>query len=136
MSLDLRPRVVFHTALGAVEAIIDPTEALSGNVVLPNLGSVPYTIQPGFPASAMVLQLPLYGPVTVPLNLFEAGSGEQSVVTLPVLGDVPYELTLGPPALAPGETMYETVTGFVADPMLWIGLATLGAFWLLSRRRA
>lgn len=136
MSLDLRPRVVFHTALGAVVALVDPTEALNGNVVLPNIGSVPYHIQPGFPASAMILTLPIYGDVTVPLNILDAGSGEQSVVTLPVLGDIPYEITLGPPILAPGETAYEAVTGFVGDPLLWVGLALLGTFWLLSRKTA
>lgn len=136
MSLDLRPRVVFHTALGAVEAIIDPTEALSGNVVLPNLGSVPYHIQPGFPASTMILTLPFYGDVTVPLNILDAGSGAQSVVTLPVLGDIPYEITLGPPILAPGETAYETVTGFVGDPMTWalVGLGIVAVVMLWRRR--
>lgn len=137
MSLDLRPRVVFHTALGVVVALIDPTEALAGNVVLPNLGSVPYSIYPSFPASTMVLAVPLYGDVAIPLNFMSAGSGERSAVDLPLLGEVPYEITLGPPVLAPGETAYETVAGFVSSPTTWMVAAGAGALvlWLLLGKR-
>lgn len=123
--LDLRPRVVFYPPGGAVVVLVDPTDATHGNVVLPMLGSIPYDLALGFPESTMLLHVPMYGDVSVPLNLM-GGSGP-SVVTLPMIGDVPYELTLGPPTIPEGGLFTDTLAGSLdyALPLLGIGALVL-----------
>ena len=121
--LDLRPRVVFHTAAGAVVVLVDPTSVNQGTVSLPLLGAVPYDLVYGIPESIMTLHVPYYGDVAIPLNPFGGGP---SVVTLPVIGDVPYEIVLGPPELAPGSTWQDTLSAGIGVAGPWVfGLAAV-----------
>jgi hypothetical protein len=132
---DLRPRVVFHPPGGAVAVLVDPTTATSGNVVLPGYGAVPYDVFVDFPISHMILHLPMYGDFDVPLNLLATGGGA-SYISLPLIGDVPYEIVLGPPDIAPGGYLSDTIAsaGMAVGPWAIAGVVALGA-WFLSRRR-
>lgn len=101
-AVDVRPYVTFYTSAGAVPVAIDPTSVLSGNVVFPVVGAVPYDLD--IVSFSMILHVPAYGDVVIPLSV--GGGGGQSTVTIPGLGDVPYEVSIGPPAgaLVPGAT--------------------------------
>ena len=130
MSLDIRPRIVFHPPGGAVVLLVDPTEPLAGMVEFPLLGGIPYRIELGFPVSDVVLTFPMGAEVSIPLDVTQIGSGPAEI-QVPVLGAVPYEVVIGPPALAPEEHLGAgwSLTGWPAV------LAVIGAAWLLARRR-
>lgn len=95
MAFDLRPRVVFHTSLGAVVVTVDPTTPLGGQVQIPGIGNVPYDIDVTGPT--MIVHLPVYGDAIIPL----IPSGGTTPLTIPGLGDVTYEVVFGPVDIPP-----------------------------------
>lgn len=136
-AVDIRPYVTFYTQAGAVPVVIDPTSVLQGNVVFPVVGNVPYDLDVF--GRQMILHVPLYGDVLVPLfGALSGGAGEgggQSNVNIPGLGDTPYEVTFGPPALPAGSLATTTgllsVVGGGILPLVLIGGL---AFFLLRKR--
>jgi hypothetical protein len=104
---DLRPRVIFHTAAGAVVVTVDPTSAVGGNAIFPVLGAVPYYVDIDtttvIPTPRVVLQFPT-GAYPIPIDLSGlGGGGGLTPLSLPGLGDVTYEVVMGPPQLDESE---------------------------------
>ncbi|MCI0371229.1 MAG: hypothetical protein L0214_07570 [candidate division NC10 bacterium] len=137
--LDLRPRLVLHTAAGAVVVLVDPTTALSGTATFPGLGAVPYDVVPDFPVAQVVLHVPVYGDVALPIDLTALGGpAGPSEVDLPVLGRTPYEVVLGPPAIPPEQmatagSAFEALAGGSAG--LVAGAVILGLLaWKWGRK--
>lgn len=128
-AVDVRPYVTFFTGAGAVSLIIDPTTLLSGVVVFPVVGSVPYDLD--IINWQLILHVPLAGDVPVPL--FGGGSGN-GTVAIPGLGDIPYEITFGPPALPPSALFSSSnllgVLGGGVLPLLFIGFG----LWFLWKK--
>ena len=131
-AVDVRPYVTFYTSAGVVPVAIDPTTVLSGNVIFPIVGAIPYDLD--IVSFSMILHVPAYGDVVIPLSV--GGGGGQSTVTIPGLGDVPYEVSIGPPAgaLVPGavfsmSNLFSFAGGSIL-PLAFIGLAA----WLLLKR--
>jgi hypothetical protein len=128
--LDLRPRVIFYTASGAVIVTIDPASMFGGSVILPGLGAVPYDLDVA--TQRMILHVPGYG--DAPINLYGGGGG--NTVTLPILGTVLYEVTIGPPDIPIEQqaTVTQAYLGAGLGAILpWIiGGAVV---WVLWRRR-
>lgn len=93
--LDLRPRVVFWTAAGAVVVLIDPTTVVSGNAVFPMIGAVPYAldVDPLTGSPNVRLDFPT-GPILLPISF---GGGQGGSLEIPGLGPATYEVTIGPP---------------------------------------
>jgi len=129
--LDIRPRVVFYTASGAVIVTIDPASMFGGSVILPGLGAVPYDLD--MSTQRMILHLPAYGDVPIALT----GGGGGNTVTLPILGTTLYEVTFGPPDIPIEQqaTVQSAYLGATLGTILpWvIGGLAIWAFW---RRRA
>jgi hypothetical protein len=130
-AVDVRPYVTFYTSAGAIPVAIDPTSVLSGQVIFPVVGAIPYDLD--IVSFAMVLHIPAYGDLSIPLSVTGGGS---STVNIPGLGDVPYEVSIGPPAgaLVPGgvfsmSNLFSFAEGSIL-PLLFIGAA---AYFLLKR---
>lgn len=136
-SLDLRPRVVLHTSAGAVIILVDPERLESGNVVFPApLGSVPYRIVYDFPVSTIILDFPVYGPVSLPVSLTAMGESGSQTVELPLLGPAQYEVVLGPPDIPPENVASTTdVVGAALTSPGVIMLALAAVLGLLLLRR-
>jgi len=132
-AVDVRPYVTFYTSSGAVPVVIDPSSILSGQVIFPVVGAVPYDLD--IVGWSMVLHVPLAGDVAVPLYGGAGGQGG-GTVSIPGLGDVPYEVSIGPPAgaMVPGGVFSTTnllsFAGSSILPLVLIG----GALWFLLRR--
>lgn len=127
-AVDIRPFLTLYPPGGAVSIIVDPTSLLTGSVLFPALGAVPYDID--LVSAAVVLRLPLYGDVAIP---FMGGGGGSSSVSIPGLGNVPYEWTIGPPMLPPG-AMFSTSNLFGSlSGILPIALLVIGAFFLIKK---
>ena len=130
-AVDVRPYVTFFTQAGAVPVVIDPSSLLSGSVIFPVVGAIPYDLD--IVGWNMVLHVPMAGDVAVPLF---GGGGGGGTVTIPGLGDVPYEVSIGPPAGAqvPGAVFSTTnllsFAGSSVLPLVLIGAAA----WFLLRR--
>ena len=130
-AVDVRPYVTFYTSAGAVPVAIDPTTVLSGNVIFPVVGAIPYDLD--IIGWNMVLHVPYAGDVAVPL--FGGGSGS-STVSIPGLGDVPYEVSIGPPAgaLVPGGTFSASnLLSFAGSSILPLALIGVAAYFLLRK---
>jgi hypothetical protein len=126
--VDIRPFLTLYPPGGAVSIIVDPTSLLSGSVLFPALGAVPYDID--LVSASVVLHLPLYGDVAIPLM---GGGGGSNAVNIPGLGDVPYEWTIGPPML-PAGAMFSTSNLFGSlSGVLPIALIALAAFFILKK---
>jgi hypothetical protein len=129
-ALDVRPYVTFYTSAGAVPVAIDPTTAVSGNVLVPGLGAIPYDID--IITMRMILHLPMAG--DYPVDLLGGGSGS---LTVPGMGDIPYEVSIGPPALPAGAVVSGSsllaVGATTALPLLLIGGLVL--VLMMGRRR-
>lgn len=125
--VDIRPFLTLYPPGGAVSIIVDPTSLLSGSVLFPALGAVPYDID--LVSTSVVLHLPLYGDVAIPL----LGGGGGGSVNIPGLGNVPYEWTIGPPML-PAGAMFSTsnLLGSLSGILPIALLAVAG--WLLIRK--
>lgn len=132
MGLDLRPRIVLYPPGGAVVILVDPTSALGGTVQFPLLGSVPYDMLPGFPVSTLMLHVPYYGDVPVPIDILSLGGNGPSSVDIPMLGAVPYEITLGPPRLPEGSLLTDTVST-MGMPLVLLGVAAVAVWWIVRR---
>lgn len=131
-AVDVRPYVTFYTSAGAVPVAIDPTTVLSGNVIFPVVGAIPYDLD--IVSFSMILHVPAYGDVVIPLG-FGSGGG-QSTVAIPGLGDVPYEVSIGPPAgaMVPGGTFsMSNLFSSVGGSILPIALIGLVAFLLMRK---
>lgn len=137
--LDLRPRVLFHTAAGIVVVLVDPANAVSGTALFPIIGAVPYAIDfdptQVFPQPRIRLDFPT-GPYYIPVDLTALGSGSGGSLTIPGLGDATYEIVLGPPDIPPDQL---ASTGSLLSfglsqywPYLLLGV---GVVILFARRR-
>lgn len=128
MALDLRPRVVFHTSLGAVVTIVDPATPFGGVIQVPGVGNVPYDVD--WTAPSMTVHLPTYGDQVIPL----IPTGGPSSFSIPGLGDVTYEVVFGPVDIPPEQlaSTYALTIGF--NPWI-IGLAGIAVFLLMRPKR-
>lgn len=133
MALDLRPRVVFHTSVGAVVVTVDPSTPLGGVVQIPGVGNVPYDVNPwdlNVGGPSMTVHLPVYGDSVIPL----LPSGSSQPMSVPGLGDVTTEVVFGPVDIPP-EQMANIGSLFSlagAAPFLLIAVA---AFLILKPKR-
>ena len=75
-AVDVRPYVTFYTQAGAVPVAVDPTTVLSGNVVFPVVGAVPYDLD--IISFSMILHVPVAGDVAIPLGV--GGGGGRSKI--------------------------------------------------------
>lgn len=125
MPVDLNPRIVFHTAYGAVIVVIAPTDLTSGFVQLPMVGSIPYDLDLG--TQTVTLHVPAYGDIPIPLT---GGGGGPQVVNIPGLGQVPYEITIGDPGI-PSDQLFGASIGTVLP---WV-LAAAVAWWFLRKKK-
>ena len=135
-NLDLNPRVVLHTQYGAVIIEIKPENLEAGTVNFPApLGAVPYSIVYDFPVSTIILNFPVYGPVSLPVSLTAMGESGSQTVDLPLLGPTPYEVVLGPPNIPPEQVFSTqgTVSSFLASPTVLLIGAGLLALLMLRR---
>ncbi len=121
--VDLNPRIVFHTAYGAVIVTILPTDLTTGTVNFPVVGSMPYSLD--LATQTAVLHVPAYGDVPIPLT----GGGGPAIVTIPGLGAVPYEIVIGDPGI-PSSEMFGATIGTVLP---WVAAAAV-AWWVMRRK--
>lgn len=122
--VDLNPRIVFHTAYGAVVVTIVPTALTTGYVQFPIIGSVPYDLD--LVNQQATLHVPGYGDVPIAL----AGGGGPAQVTIPGLGVVPYEVVIGDPGI-PADQLFGASIG-TAIP--WVAAAVVAWFVLRKKR--
>lgn len=125
MAFDLRPRVVFHTSLGAVVVTIDPSTPLGGVVQIPGVGNVPYDVDVTGPS--MIVHLPVYGDTVIPL----IPSGSATPLSVPGLGEVTYEVVFGPVDIPPEQMANMAALGSFFDPTFLMIVAGGLALWLL-----
>lgn len=127
MALDLRPRIVFHTSLGAVVTVLDPATPFGGVIQVPGVGNVPYDVD--WTAPSMTVHLPTYGDQVIPL----IPTGGPSSFSIPGLGDVTYEVVFGPVDIPPEQLAPTGALALGFNPWI-IGIGAVAIFLLWPKR--